>query len=164
MYLKMSSAMMTSSNEKISALLALCARNSSVTGELPWQRPVTRSFDIIFDLRVNKRLSKQLRGWWFETPLRPSWRNCNGMVPRPWCIQIMRPVLCICLKMMRKSIIRVTRSGIHSASTKSLFSRFIRVAWAVEIVRKYTCIQIHKIRTNFVPGSYWLSYFISRLF
>ena len=41
------------------------------------QRPVTRSFDVFFDLRLNKRLSKQSRGWWFETLLRPLWRHCN---------------------------------------------------------------------------------------
>ena len=37
--------------ETLSALLALYARNSPVTGEFPSQRPVTRSFDIFFDLR-----------------------------------------------------------------------------------------------------------------
>ena len=42
-----------------SALLALCAGNSPVPGEFPIRRPVTRSFDIFFDLRLNKRLSKQ---------------------------------------------------------------------------------------------------------
>ena len=31
------------------------------------QRPVTRSFDVFFYLRLNKRLSKQSSGWWFET-------------------------------------------------------------------------------------------------
>ena len=36
--------MMTSSNVTFSALLALCAGNSPVTGEFPSQRPVTRSF------------------------------------------------------------------------------------------------------------------------
>ena len=36
-----------------------CAGNSPVTGELTSQRPVTRSFDVFFDLRLNKRLSKQ---------------------------------------------------------------------------------------------------------
>ena len=25
------------------------------------------------------RLSKQSRGWWFETPLRPFWLHCNGL-------------------------------------------------------------------------------------
>ena len=42
--------------ETFSALLALCARNSRVTGEFPPQRQVTRSFDVFFDLRLNKRL------------------------------------------------------------------------------------------------------------
>ena len=32
------------------------------------QRPVTQSFDVFFGLRLNKRLSKQSWGWWFETP------------------------------------------------------------------------------------------------
>ena len=32
-------------------------------GEFPTQRPVTRSFDVFFDLRLNKRLSKQPWGW-----------------------------------------------------------------------------------------------------
>ena len=42
--------------ETFSALLALCAGNSPVTGEFPAQRPVTRSFDVFFDLRLNKQL------------------------------------------------------------------------------------------------------------
>ena len=63
--------------QTFSALLAICAGNSPVTGEFPARRPVTRSFDVFFDLRLNKRLSKQPWGWWFETPLRPLWRHCN---------------------------------------------------------------------------------------
>ena len=51
--------MMTSSNGNFSALLAICAGNSPVTGEFPSQIPVTRSFDVFFDLLLNKRLSKQ---------------------------------------------------------------------------------------------------------
>ena len=47
--------------ESFSALLAICAGNSPVSGEFPAQRPVTRSFDVFFDLRLNKRLSKQSR-------------------------------------------------------------------------------------------------------
>ena len=31
-----------------------------VTGEFTTQKPVTRSFDVFFDLRLNKRWSKQL--------------------------------------------------------------------------------------------------------
>ena len=63
-----------------SPLLALCAGNSLVTGEFPSQRPVTRSFDVFFDLRLNKRLSKQSWGWWFVTQSRPLWRRSNVMV------------------------------------------------------------------------------------
>ena len=44
--------------ETFFALLALCAGNSSVTGELSAQRPVTWSLDVFFDLRLNKRLNK----------------------------------------------------------------------------------------------------------
>ena len=69
--------------ETFSALLARCAGNSPVPGEFPTQRPVTRSFDVFFDLRLNKRLSKQPWGWWFETPSWSLWRHCNGR-PYPW--------------------------------------------------------------------------------
>ena len=41
------------------------------------QRSVTRSFDIFFDLRLNKRLSEQSWGWWFETLSCPLWRHRN---------------------------------------------------------------------------------------
>ena len=57
--------------ETFSVLLAICAGNSPVPGEFPAQRPVTRRFDVFFDLRQNKRLSKQLWGWRFETLSRP---------------------------------------------------------------------------------------------
>ena len=66
--------------ETFSALLAICAGNSPVPGEFPAQRPVTRSFDVFFDLRLNKRLSKQSWGWWFETLPCPLWRHRN----EPW--------------------------------------------------------------------------------
>ena len=79
--------MMTSSYGNISSLLALCAGNSLVTGEFPSQRPVTRSFDVFFDLRLNTRLSKQSWCWWFETPSRPLWRHCN--ISRPgWALRL----------------------------------------------------------------------------
>ena len=63
-------------------------KNFRVTGPLcgeftgrrwiPRQRPVTRSFDVFFDLRLNKQLGKQSWGWWFETPSGPLWRHRNG--------------------------------------------------------------------------------------
>ena len=44
-----------------SALLALCEWNPRSNGGYPSQKPVTRSFDVFFDLRLNERLSKQSR-------------------------------------------------------------------------------------------------------
>ena len=62
--------------ETFPALLAICALNSPV---FPAQRPVTQSFNVFFDLRLNKRLSKQSWGWRFETSSHPVWRrHCNG--------------------------------------------------------------------------------------
>ena len=68
---------MTSSKRTFSSSLAVCARNSALTGEFPSQRPVRRSFDVFFDLRLNERLSKQSRFWWFETPSCLLWRHFN---------------------------------------------------------------------------------------
>ena len=68
--------------ETFSVLLAICAGNSSVTGEFPSQRSMTRSFDVPFDLRLNKQLSKNWWGWWFATPSGLLWRHSNVFV---WC-------------------------------------------------------------------------------
>ena len=43
---------------------------------------MTRIFDIFFVVCLNKRLSKQSISRWFETPLRPLWRDCNANLPR----------------------------------------------------------------------------------
>ena len=75
--------------ETFSALLAICAGNSPVPGGFPAQRPVTRSFDVFFDLRLNELLRKQSWGWGFETPSRTSWRHVNKN-----CV----PVLCNLLR------------------------------------------------------------------
>ena len=63
--------------ETFSTLLAICAGNAPVTGEFPAQRPVTRNFDVFFDLHPNKRLSKQSWDGWFETLSCPLWRRSN---------------------------------------------------------------------------------------
>ena len=64
--------------EIFSALLALCVGNSPVTDEFHAERSVTQSFDVFFDLRPNKRLSKQSWGWWFDMASHPLWRHCSG--------------------------------------------------------------------------------------
>ena len=64
--------------ETFSALLALGAGSLPVAGEFHTQRPVVRSFNVFFDLRLNKWLSKQSWGWWLETPSPSSGHQCNG--------------------------------------------------------------------------------------
>ena len=68
---------MTSSNGNIFRVTGHLCGNSLVPGEFPAQRPVTRSFYVFFDLRLNERLSKQSWGWWFETLSCPLCRQCN---------------------------------------------------------------------------------------
>ena len=71
-------SMMTSSNGSIFRVTGPLCGEFTGPGEFPTQRPVTRSFDVIFDLRLNKRLSKQPGGWWFETLSWSLWRQCNA--------------------------------------------------------------------------------------
>ena len=47
----------------------------------PSQRPVTRSFNVFFDLHLDTRLCKQSRRRWFETPSRSLWRHSNKFHP-----------------------------------------------------------------------------------
>ena len=68
---------MTSSNGNIFRATGPLCGEFTGPGEFPTQRPVTRSFDVYFDLRLNKRLSKQPWGWWFETLSWSLWRHRN---------------------------------------------------------------------------------------
>ena len=72
-------SMMTSSNGNIFRVTGPLCGEFTGPGEFPTQRPVTRSFDVYFDLRLNKRLSKQPWGWWFETPSWSLWRQRNAI-------------------------------------------------------------------------------------
>ena len=84
--------------ETSSALLAhLC-------GEFIGHRwiPRTRASDaelcISFDLRLNKRLSKQSWGWWFETSSCSLWGHCNVfMICHDWLIVFVCVLLIDCL-------------------------------------------------------------------
>ena len=68
---------MTSSNGNIFRVTGPLCGEFTGPGEFPAQRPVTRSFDVCFDLRLHGRLSKRSSGWWFETPSWSLWRQCN---------------------------------------------------------------------------------------
>ena len=74
--------------------VSLWWRHPLVTGGFPSQRPVMWSFDVSFDVSLNKLLSKQFRCRWFETPLRLLQRQLmTGMISfvcitdlRLWCL------------------------------------------------------------------------------
>ena len=104
--------------ETFSALLALCAgiHRSPVTGEFPTERPVTRGFDIFFDLCLNKRASKQSWGWWFETPSRPLWRHCNIYI-----------FVCVCVYRINRPLPDGDFNNVcHLNNEKYLFSCFLK--------------------------------------
>ena len=73
--------MMTSSNGNIFRVTGPLCGEFTGPGEFPTQRPVTRSFDVFFDLGLNKRLNKHSCGWWFETLSWSLWRHHNGYDP-----------------------------------------------------------------------------------
>ena len=69
--------MITSSSGNIFRVTGPLCGEFTGPGEFPTQRPVTRSFDVFFDLRLNKRLSKHSWGWWFATLSWSLWRHHN---------------------------------------------------------------------------------------
>ena len=96
------------------ALLALCERNLLLTGGFPSQRPVTQSFDVFIHLPLNKRLSKQSKRRWFETPLLSLWRHRNDIViPLCWA------TLTILLAWYAEYIILYSSS--HTSATLAVF-------------------------------------------
>ena len=62
--------------EAFSTLLSLCAGNSPATVNSPHRGQWRGALMFFFDLRRNKRLSKQPWGWWFKTPSWSLWRQC----------------------------------------------------------------------------------------
>ena len=78
--------MMTSSNGNIFRVTGPLCGEFTGPGEFPAQWSVTRSLDVFFDLRLNKRLSKQSWDWWFETPSWSLWWQCNENVSSYTCI------------------------------------------------------------------------------
>ena len=92
---------MTSSNEYIFRVTGPLCGEFTGPGEFPAQRPVTRNFDVFFDLRLNKRISKQSWGWWYETPSWSVWRQCNVYVGM-WIVHLCIFMASVDLKYYRR--------------------------------------------------------------
>ena len=155
--------MMTSSNGNIVRVTGVYAENSPVPGEFPAQRPVTRGLDVFFDLRLNKRLSKQSWGWWFETLSRPLWRQfnhllrygvqqareyiydmMNGMLGNPWFCITKTKVRC------RKFFGRMEYSFLLKPLLSCFYQKLsISVPSLLHIVITWTCVSLmHNWRHN----------------
>ena len=151
MHFPHSSAWWRHQMETFSAFLAICAGNSPVPGEFPAQRPVTQSFDVFVDLRLNQRLSKQSWGWWFETLPRPLLRHCNeDCFMGPWIIvwlsqwQYNNPTINRSAYKHNHVHIAVKILGMHYSSDTEHYSDVIMIAMAsqitgVSIVRPTVC-------------------------
>ena len=110
--------MMTSSNGNIFRVTGPL----SGPGEFPTQRPVTRSLDVFFDLHLNKRLSKQPWGWWFETLSWSLWRHCNVCdvcnIAVPNNPFVRKKVFCLCKRQW------VHHCDLSDLSSSTLHSKF----------------------------------------
>ena len=141
--------------EAFSALLTLCAGNSPATGKFPTQRPVTRSFDVFIDLRLNKRLSKHLWGWWYETPLCSLWRQCNEMPQQYNCQQCQD--MCKILESSMNSIL-FREKGNHCEiriKDENLFVTFLAGCSELLYIRMTSYIWLHQpidVCTKAYPG------------
>ena len=109
--------------------------NSPVTGEFPSQRPVTRCFDVFFDLRLNKWLNEQSWGWWFEMPSRSLWRHCNGVESRHSINWNDYPLkVCSCLSLCANhSVLGDIKCSILQVNNKlsSKIKLWVYIPWAI---------------------------------
>ena len=142
-----------------SALLALCAGNSPVSGEFPSQRPVTRSLDVFFDLGLKKRLSKQSRHRWFETPSRVSWRHCNEQWKNRQCQCQYQCWHDIYTSILRNHIstYRLKHHNIKAIHNNSLGPNihYIDVTWGHGVSSHLFVQKLFRLKTNIKAPYYW---------
>ena len=137
---------MTLSNGNIFHVTGLLYGEFTGPGEFPTQRPVTRSFDVFFDLRLNKRLSKQPWGWWFETLSRPLWRHRNV------CVQNRRSFHSCFTRYVTWSDMRKTPSHGKTHHTQSLCATST-LSYDYEKIILLVCNMVHIHYPLFLPES-----------
>ena len=99
-----------------------------IHGEFPAQRPVTRSFNVFFDLLLNKRLSKQSWGGWLETLSRQLWCHCNDLLSYRYTVRhnIVLNIQQGCRKYI--ALVRLRSHTRHLGTLVSLLCPFL-VTW-----------------------------------
>ena len=125
----------------------------------PSLRPVTRSFDVFFDLRSNKRLSKQSGRSWFETPLCPLLLHnlSNSQIP-----QCTYPIPHKCTVQNRNVyiLLKLVSCGYRKGA---LWDFFRLVYWKHTAlfngfeIRSHLQLYLGSQHIPLHPGTYWLT-------
>ena len=117
-----------------------------------WWIPLTKACDAelwCFRWCLNKRLSKQSRSWWFDTPSRSLWRHCNEKSPGKNVIS----------KKEDYSMHQKTNPQANDMVTliwfRMFWSYFIQKANIVRKCRKKTYICMYRTSSNAVSD--WLT-------
>ena len=132
--------MMTSSNGNIFCVTGLCVGNSLLPGEFPAQRPVMQNFDVFFDLCLNKWLSKQSWGWWFETLSRLLWRHRNAKLQ---CLSHWHEALLICYGI----VLWFQSKYMYNACFIPFYNMVgVVVAMMISTMHEKSCIDSHNAR------------------
>ena len=116
----------------------------------PPQRPVTRSFDVFFDLCLNKCLSKQSWRQWFETPSRLLWRHSNANASA-YHLNPSRPSHHIVAKPLSEPIAHFMMGNIGKLSVNVMSWRISRLTFQCKHVQFEWLRLLHP--TNFQPTS-----------
>ena len=160
--LRQNDVILTSKGHRFDVITTLLLRHvfsgyeHSIMFECPSQRPLTRSFDVFFDLRLNIRLSKQLWSWWFETPSRSLWRHCNG---RRWatsatCVRQCKSTISVgSLPSVSKSYSGWGERGGHKSSL-GLFH--VSIAWRHHVLKM--CVKRKPVSTLFEKKVFYTTY------
>ena len=128
--------MMTSSNGKIYRVTGPLCGEFTGPGEFPTQRPVTRSFDVFCDLRLNKLLSKQQWGWWFETPSCSLSRQCNDLMSHVlWGVSNHHGNSTVCRTLITKNSSKLCFTVYYwcIALTRSNDAEWFSISWHFDI-------------------------------
>ena len=132
--------------ETYSALLALCEGNSSVTGEFPSQKPLTRCFDVFFHLRLNKQLSKPSRRWWIETLSRSLRRHCNDHLPVLIALLIYHKGLELAMELILIKNRQVWHKITVTLPISTWVARLNRLSWCCQCSNDAIWINVQKLK------------------
>ena len=110
-------------------------RHQMVTREFPHSDQWRGA--LIFDLRLNKRMSKQLWGWKFETPSHPLWHHRNEMCEISMWNNILLE-LSFCL-VMKTVLFRIRRNYSNlNWKSKTIFQLCVLIEYIVLYIPIYT--------------------------